>query len=140
MVIERVVTVEYLEPSMSRDLLIKFPDNSAFDFDYEQSGIWSPLVPRTSLSLSALSAGKRKKFPYGSEKILKDNLGKLNKKFQKAVRSKKKMGKKKSFVFPATPVQGASAPVKGWSKVLKAASKHFKKHKGSSLQLKLPSK
>lgn len=112
MVIERVVTVEYLEPSMSRDLLCKFPDNSAFDFDYEQSGIWSPLVPRTSLSLSALSAEKRKKFPYGSEKILKENLRKLNTKFQKAVRSKKKMGKKKSFVFPATPVQGASASVK----------------------------
>lgn len=109
MVIERVVTVEYLEPSMSRDLLCKFPDNSAFDFDYEQSGIWSPLVPRTSVSLSALSAVKRKRFPYGSEKILNENLRKLNTKFQKAVKGKKKMGKKKRFVFPATPVQGASA-------------------------------
>ena len=47
-VVERVVTVEYLEPSMSRELLGKFPDPSAFDFDYSQSGIWSPLnkVPR----------------------------------------------------------------------------------------------
>uniref|UniRef100_A0A0A9E2W5 Uncharacterized protein n=1 Tax=Arundo donax TaxID=35708 RepID=A0A0A9E2W5_ARUDO len=49
-VVERVVTVEYLEQSMSRDLLGKFPDPSAFDFDYSQSGIWSPLnkVPRGS--------------------------------------------------------------------------------------------
>ncbi|OEL21852.1 hypothetical protein BAE44_0017131 [Dichanthelium oligosanthes] len=49
-VVERVVTVEYLEPSMSRELLGKFPDPSAFDFDYSQSGIWSPLnkIPRAS--------------------------------------------------------------------------------------------
>ncbi|MBA0769871.1 hypothetical protein Gotri_018562 [Gossypium trilobum] len=38
--------VEYLEPLMSRELLCKFPDNSAFDFDYTQSTLWSPLVPR----------------------------------------------------------------------------------------------
>ncbi|EEE61287.1 hypothetical protein OsJ_15371 [Oryza sativa Japonica Group] len=51
-VVERVVTVEYLEPSMSRGLLGMFPDSSAFDFDYSQSGIWSPLnkVPRASSS------------------------------------------------------------------------------------------
>lgn len=42
-VVERVVTVEYLEQSMSRSLLGKFPDSSAFDFDYSQSGIWSPI-------------------------------------------------------------------------------------------------
>ena len=38
--------VEYLEPLMSKELLCKFPDNSAFDFDYSQSSIWSPLVTR----------------------------------------------------------------------------------------------
>lgn len=44
---ERLIkVVEYLEPLMSKELLCKFPDNSAFDFDYSQSTIWSPLVPR----------------------------------------------------------------------------------------------
>lgn len=38
-----VVVVEYLGDSMSKDLLGKFPDYSAFDFDYSQSSIWSPL-------------------------------------------------------------------------------------------------
>ncbi|KAI3684445.1 hypothetical protein L6452_33669 [Arctium lappa] len=40
--------VEYMLSSMSTDLLRKFPDNSAFDFDYTQSSIWSPLVPHPS--------------------------------------------------------------------------------------------
>ncbi|RLM74441.1 uncharacterized protein C2845_PM15G13530 [Panicum miliaceum] len=58
-VVERVVTVEYLEQSMSRELLGKFPDSSAFDFDYSQSGIWSPLnkVPRGSPAPASRAAG-----------------------------------------------------------------------------------
>ncbi|CAL5031169.1 unnamed protein product [Urochloa decumbens] len=58
-VVERVVTVEYLEQSMSRELLGKFPDSSAFGFDYSQSGIWSPLnkVPRGSPAPASLRAG-----------------------------------------------------------------------------------
>jgi hypothetical protein len=57
-VVERVVTVEYLEPSMSRELLGKFPDPSAFDFDYSQSGIWSPLnkLPRGGACCEAEAA------------------------------------------------------------------------------------
>ncbi|GFQ05623.1 hypothetical protein PHJA_002706400 [Phtheirospermum japonicum] len=31
---------------MSNNLLSKFPDNLDFDFDYAQSSIWSPLLPR----------------------------------------------------------------------------------------------
>ncbi|KAK8952806.1 hypothetical protein KSP40_PGU001951 [Platanthera guangdongensis] len=46
MVKERVITVEHLVPSMSQELLCKFPDDSAFGFDYSQSQIWSPLIPR----------------------------------------------------------------------------------------------
>nr|CAB3487557.1 unnamed protein product [Digitaria exilis] len=58
-VVERVVTVEYLEQSMSRELLGKFPDSSAFGFDYSQSGIWSPLnkLPRGSPSPASRRSG-----------------------------------------------------------------------------------
>ena len=39
--------VYYMDPSMSKNLLQKFPDkSSAFDFNYSQSSIWSPWVPR----------------------------------------------------------------------------------------------
>lgn len=43
---EGVIVIQYLEASMSNELLCKYADNSAFDFDYSQSSIWSPLVPR----------------------------------------------------------------------------------------------
>ena len=47
--------VDYLEPLMSKELLCKFPDkSSALDFDYTQSSIWSPLVPR---AYSAMDLG-----------------------------------------------------------------------------------
>ena len=46
MIIERIITVEYLDPFMSQNLLCKFPDASAFGFNYSESGIWSPLLPR----------------------------------------------------------------------------------------------
>lgn len=41
-----VVVVEYLQSIMCEQLVGKFPDNSAFDFDYTQSSIWSPLIQR----------------------------------------------------------------------------------------------
>ncbi|XP_058096295.1 uncharacterized protein LOC131241841 [Magnolia sinica] len=145
MFIERVITVEYLEPSMSRDLLCKFPDTSPFDFDYHQSGIWSPLLPRHNHSLISIDcipfAEKRRKIGDGSQKMLQEKLKKASVKIQKALKmtvsnsNKKKKKKKQTFDFSPTPVQG-SAPRKGWCKVLRAASKRFKKHNGSSLQLK----
>jgi hypothetical protein len=52
---ERVITVEYLHPAMTHELLDKFPDSSAFDFDYSQSSIWSPLLPRGTYRSSVLS-------------------------------------------------------------------------------------
>lgn len=46
MIIERIITVEYLDPSMSQNLISKFPDASAFGFNFSESSIWSPLLPR----------------------------------------------------------------------------------------------
>ncbi|KAL9679671.1 hypothetical protein QQ045_017537 [Rhodiola kirilowii] len=49
-----IKVVEYLEPTMAKKLLCKFPDNSVFDFDYSQSSIWSPMAPRAFKSLPHL--------------------------------------------------------------------------------------
>lgn len=53
--VERLIAtakvVEYLEPVTSRDLLCKFPDSTAFGFDYSQSSIWSPLIPRAHIAV-----------------------------------------------------------------------------------------
>ena len=47
-----IKVVEYVESAMAEELLCKFPDTSAFDFDYSQSSIWSPLLPRPHRSLA----------------------------------------------------------------------------------------
>ncbi|KAK3036602.1 hypothetical protein RJ639_031667 [Escallonia herrerae] len=78
-----VMVVEYLESSMSRDLLSKFPDNSAFDFDYSQSSIWFPMIPRLYPSFVNGGGGMARQLRYGDE----DEglvLGNKNSHFQKA--------------------------------------------------------
>ncbi|KAJ0027151.1 hypothetical protein Pint_36663 [Pistacia integerrima] len=153
---ERLITttakvIEYLEPLMSRDLLCKFPDNSAFDFDYSQSSLWSPLVPRpyspmdldlvTPLKLSYDDFGggfelekkmrnhSAKKTGFGTifKKKLNINVDLL----KQTMKKKKKMVNVMASEFSPASVKGSCVPIssKKWSKMLKAASKHFKKTK-----------
>ncbi|KAG8364542.1 hypothetical protein BUALT_Bualt18G0007900 [Buddleja alternifolia] len=62
-----LMVVEYLESSMARNLLGKFPDNSAFDFDYSQSSIWSPLLPRPASDSSCRGLELSKKLSYDED-------------------------------------------------------------------------
>ncbi|XP_074569309.1 uncharacterized protein LOC141825947 [Curcuma longa] len=153
MVKERVITVEYLEPSMSLELLGKFPDNSALGFDYSQSGIWSPLLPRgRHAPASLLRSQVRKKLVYGSPVTIRKVKAKFsNKKKQTAA------GKNLDF----TPIPSAKLVsqfwnsvcwkiesieknqthlelAQGWKRVLRAAAKRFKIRGKSPLQMVSP--
>lgn len=160
-----VMVVEYLESSMSRDLLCKFPDNSCFDFDYSQSSIWSPLIhpsfSSTKVTIATKnvhSCGISKRLAYddggnGLTKI-KNVTANFKRKFTDAVsdnlqkyQNLKKRKRKNSLDFP--PIHSSnkfpstsSTPRKAWMKVLKTASKHFKKMKtknGSIVRMNFPS-
>ncbi|MCL7033239.1 hypothetical protein MKW94_029835 [Papaver nudicaule] len=144
---------------MATNLLCKFPDNSAFDFDYSQSGIWSPLLHRgggpiklkTSISVDSSSDDMRKKLLDDVEEEEEENLlnGKENRinscsnvtgkmknkigvKMMKMMKKKMKNNKSSSssLDLSITPMaKKGFTPRKGWEKVLRAATKQFKKQK-----------
>ncbi|CAJ1964743.1 unnamed protein product [Sphenostylis stenocarpa] len=130
--------VEYLVPKMSIELLCKFPDNSAYDFDYSQSTIWSPLLP-TPCSPMDLDLITPKKLSYdmglGARCSVKKVGSKLRNKFNLNLHFINKHSKSKNKNLPSdfspTPFKGACNPImnKRWARALKAASKQFKKWK-----------
>ncbi|XP_071686801.1 uncharacterized protein [Rutidosis leptorrhynchoides] len=160
--ITTVKVVEYMLSSMSSELLTKFPDNSAFDFDYTQSSIWSPLVPHPSNPNSPASELQRS-LSFDDDEEFVDDGSMSVKKFTKNVKDKisgscllscfkmkHKFSNKKVVVMKRRKSSfrgfdqlgpywknsmnvgvdsGCSSPIqnKGWKKVLKAASKQFKK-------------
>ncbi|KAH7835749.1 hypothetical protein Vadar_029419 [Vaccinium darrowii] len=136
-----VVVVEYLGDSMAKDLLCKFPDYSAFDFDYSQSSLWSPLrklaykdhsdEDEEEEGLLLVNAFKRvtgnlkKKIVTGTQEF-QSKIHSINSQYNKMVKQRKKKKKIAAFDFSPKPVSGSS-PRKGWDKLLKVASKRFKK-------------
>ncbi|KAL4559781.1 hypothetical protein LXL04_031927 [Taraxacum kok-saghyz] len=166
-----VKIVEYMISSMSIELLCKFPDNSAFDFDYTQSSIWSPLVPHPS-NPSSPAPELQKKLSYDDEDLAGDGIvwhssndGETMRKLTENVKHniadscmfscfkvhhkvsrKKTTMKRRSGSFRGCNPLGlicsnssgvvadpsCSSPIQskmkqGWKKVLRAASKQFKK-------------
>ncbi|KAL8226037.1 hypothetical protein R6Q57_018594 [Mikania cordata] len=159
-----VKVVEYMLSSMSNELLTKFPDNSAFDFDYNQSSIWSPLVPHPSNPPSPVPKLQRK-LSYDDEEdaIVEDmmsgscvfNCFRVYRKFikRKMIGMKRRRSSFRGFnrLGPmcsnsanvvAGPVSSSPIRIKGLKKLLKATSKQFKKtlkKKDSGSHLKLSS-
>ncbi|XP_078433608.1 uncharacterized protein LOC144704902 [Wolffia australiana] len=118
---EREMRVEYVEPTMASHLLYKYPDTSAFDFDYSQSRLWSPLLllppPHNLPPNSAKNKIKNKKKKIREDlcNSLQNRLGKIKNKIKKK-KKKKTVYRKLDFVAPSP----SPAPEKAWSKVFKA--------------------
>ncbi|XP_020600341.1 uncharacterized protein LOC110039572 [Phalaenopsis equestris] len=121
MLAERVITVEYLDPSMSRELLCKFPDDSAFGFDYSQSAIWSPLLPRArnmscSICQDKICGASRFFSPVGLRRVKEKMIKKKKKKMMKVMQGSFKRRLDYSSISP---------PKRGWKRMFRAAAKRF---------------
>ncbi|KAL8152074.1 hypothetical protein V2J09_021882 [Rumex salicifolius] len=144
-----VLVVQIVGPSISNKLLGKFPDNSAYDFDYSQSALWSPPVRRfhqlcydagKTPTLSALTPLTPKSFSSAKRRLSFES--ERRKKKKKVTLSKIKT-KIHSFAlnfnfhnrrlkFDGNNETGSDSPPvirKGWEKVLKMTSKQFKRKK-----------
>ncbi|XP_061346519.1 uncharacterized protein LOC133292163 [Gastrolobium bilobum] len=146
LVLNTTKVVEYLEPLMSLELLCKFPDNSAYDFDYSQSTIWSPLVPRpySPMDLDLITPSKLS-YDMGLELLgARNSVKKMGSKFRKKltattfnlnldfIKKQNKNKKMASDISPTPPrIKGTCNPIikKQWARALKAASKQFKRWK-----------
>lgn len=99
--------VEYLQPIMCRELLCKFPDNSAFGFDYAQSSIWSPLLPRKYASPSDLDSDSCvcRKLELGE---FQEGKKKMKMKMKELMKKKKKLVK-----LDMSPIENEDSPKVG---------------------------
>ncbi|KAK2388426.1 hypothetical protein QL285_062112 [Trifolium repens] len=145
LLLQTTKVIEYLQPFMSLELLCKFPDNSAYDFDYSQSTIWSPLVPRPYSTPMDLDLITPKKLSYDLGLGARRSVNKVGSKLRKNFNSNpfnlkldfiKKHNKNKKMVSDFTPtpprIKGLCNPIinnKRWGRALKAASKQFKRWK-----------
>ncbi|XP_065631848.1 uncharacterized protein LOC136068514 [Quercus suber] len=123
-----------LEPLMSKEVLCKFPDkSSAFNFDYTQSSIWSPLVPRAYSAMDLDSdfedldfmTPTNRKISFGGGAMLLSNKTKLKK---VTYNIKKKLNINLNLNVLKMKHMHKNK-TKAWTKALKAAPRHFKKKK-----------
>ncbi|GMY38800.1 hypothetical protein FCV25MIE_34044 [Fagus crenata] len=138
--------VYFLDTSMSKQLLCKFPDtSSAFDFDQTQSSIWSPLVPRIysamdypkprnrnrrRVSIGGAGMGyKLKKFTSNIKKKLNVTAFNLNLNLNPFNNNNK--------INPSHVSETPLKTTKAWTKALKATSIQFKKKKDPTAHVKL---
>ncbi|GLJ13212.1 hypothetical protein SUGI_0207800 [Cryptomeria japonica] len=107
---------EYVDKATSELLLDKFADMSAYDFNYEESAIWSPLNPRvynyTNTYLSEIKPKKKKQQkPKPQGKLMR------------------RLFKRSSRMLPLNSSASSFASAQkahSWTRLLRVASRCFK--------------